>query len=463
MDLVADELNYETKISNHSTVNFRDLAPQDQTSVTLSNTGSTGPSEFIIAPVVFNPAKSRLEFTLTIGAPTAGAGSVNVIAGNLLRSISRLVCYDSGTNALLVDINHFDKYTDMMEYAIHKEDLKKKPFVKNYAGLKATLADARKVCLEERQRDNTLTDGENYLYGRASDGLGAVADGIIEIGDEEADSPLFFYEGGNNTATVIDVSIPLSAMKGTILAQNNNIYSPTNLVIQLYWNATNEYASSPVLANIATAVGVAVSSATITNLNLSLAVESNLAITSKVISKVMSEGISFNAPYPSIIKHTTANSTSHAFTSQLTRAYGNRILYLLTAKYGKTAFKLGERGLGDMSRYQTTLNSIPIKYPKGFDTTRSEHYTLGNLPYIQKSAIQSRTLYNQRFVHIDSFFGEKPLCEVDFNDVDGLDVSAQSSLFGWEATMGTAEQVDYYVVVMGHKVIAFTGMGATIQ
>jgi hypothetical protein len=463
MDLVADELNYETKISNHSTINFRDLAPQDQTSVVLSNTGSTGPSEFIIAPVVFNPAKTRLEFTLTVGAPTAGAGSVNVIAGNLLRSISRLVCYDSGTNALLVDINHFDKYTDMMEYAISKEELRKRPFVKNQLGLKATLADARKVSLEDRQRDNTMTLDESTLYGRASDGLGAEAGGVVEVGDAEIDAPCFLYEGGDNAQVVVDVSIPLSALKGTILAQNNNIYSPTNLVIQLYWNATNQFASSPVSANIGTAVGVAVSSATITNLNLSLAVESNLAITSKVISKVMSEGISFNAPYPSIIKHTTSNSESHAFTSQLTRAYGNRILCLITAKYGKTAFKIGERGLGDMSRYQTTLNSIPIKYPKGFDTTKSEHYTLGNLPYIQKSCIQSRTLYNQRFVHIDSFFGEKPLCDVDFNDVDGLDVSAQSSLFGWEATMATAEQVDYYIVVLGHKVISFTGMGATIQ
>lgn len=469
MEKVSDELDYSTKIANHSTVNYRDVAPQDSTDVVLSATGSTGPSEIILAPTVFNPAKSKLEFRLEI---TEGGtnGDRNVIAGNLLRTISRIVCYDSGTNALLVDINHFDKYTDMMEYAISKEELKKRPFLKSNV-LKTTQALSELETLEDRQRDNTLTAGGNRVFGRASNGTGAISNPPVSVGDEEIDSPLFLYEsaaeaGGGESKVVVDVSIPLSAFKGTILAQNNNVYSPTNLVIQIYWSATNNYGYETTDNSATVANSSAIVEAKIRSLNMCLAVESNLAITSKVISKVMAEGITFNTPYPSIIKHTTSSSESHAFTAQLTRAYGNRILFLMTAKYGKTSIRrIGERALGNVQRYQTTLNSIPIKFPKGYNCLKSEHYTLGNLPYIQKSAIQSRTLYNQRFVHIDSFFGEKPLCEIDLNDVDGLDVSTQSSLFGWEATLASnePEASDYYVVVMGHKVVTFTSMGATIQ
>ena len=458
MEKVSNELDYSTKVSNHSTINYRDVPPQNSQTVTLSPNGTVGPTEFILSSSVFNPSKTKLQFKLSIAA--SSNSTKNLLSANLLKTISRLVVYDSGTNALLVDINNFDKYSDMMEYSVSKEELKKKAFLKNKAP-PVNLASAILKTVEERQRDNTLTDDGNRLYGKTLDGTGLASNNLIPVGDEELDSPLFTYESATvSTGIVVDVSIPLSAFKGTILAQDNLIYSPTNIVIQIYWNATNQFACKPIA--VLTGVGTAVGTTTISQLNMSMAIESNLSITSKVISKVMGEGISFNTPYASVIKQ-SMSSRAHAFSLQITRAYGNRILFIMVAKFGQSPFQLGERAIGNVTRYQTTLNSIPIKYPKGFDCTRGEHYTLGNKAYIENSLIQSRTLYNQRFCHIDSFFGERSLCDIDYNDVDGLDVSSQSSVYGWDASLATESAADYHIIVMGHKVITFTSMGATIQ
>lgn len=470
MEKVSEELDYSQKVMNHSSTNYRDVSPQDQTTVNLSSSGAVGPSEFQIGGVVCNLAHSRLEFTLSLGA-TAVNELRNTVSANLLKTISRIVLYDSGTNALLCDINNFDRYADMMsDYAVCKEDLGKRPFLKTKVPPTTTVL-AQEETLEDIQRDNTLTATGNILYGRGAKGRDQTAPNTtVNVGDEEIDSPLFFYQGVVNSgavgsASIIDVSIPLSAFKGTPLAQDNLIYSPTNLVWQIYWNATDSYALATDATNDATN-SVSVLTPTISGLNLCLAVEANVSITSKIISKVMSEGITFNSPYASVIKHNVSTSAYHRFTTQLTRAYGNRILYIMVGKYGSGApKKLYERAIGDMSRYNTTLNSVPIKYPKGYDVKKSEHYVL-NREYFKGSTIQSRTLFNQRWVHLDSFFGERSLCtEVDFNDIDGLDVGSQSSLYGWEADFANAGGVasDYFIIVMGHKQLTYTSMGATIQ
>ena len=456
MEKISEELDYSVKINNHSTVAWRDTAPQGSTTVSLSATGSVGPSEFLISPVCLNLADSRLEFQLSIAATVS---NINVIDADLLSIISRISLYDSGTNALLVDINNFDKYNDMMKYAVKKDELKEKPYHSKITALTSVLSKLRTV--EDKQKSNILTT--NFIYGRATEGRGALVAGTVDVGGlEPYEGILFTLVSEANKLSVIDVSIPLKAFKGTILAQDNLIYNPTNLVLQIYWNATNNFGG--VSTDIATDLpSTALGTSSITGLNLVLSTEANLEITSRIISKVMSEGLQFNAPYPSVVKHNVTSATSHAFTIQLTRAYGNRLLFLMTAKYDKTAGHINNHALGTMKSYNTTLNSVPMKYPRGFNVLASDDYVLGNKQFIAKSIITNPDLYHQKWVHIDSFFGEKPLCHVDFNDIDGLDVSAQSSLFGWEAELGTAEAGDYYIIVMGHKVITFSSIGATIQ
>lgn len=456
-EIIDPSLDYSTKISNHSTINLRNVAPQGSQSIVLNNTGSVGPSEFIIPPQVFNPAKSRIEFTQHIETTAA---KYNIVDGNGRARLARITVYDSGTNSLIVDINNQDKVAECMVYAHPKETLKTKPYFKNQTPA-TTSANSRKKPVEGLMRSNTATAANNLLFGAGTAGTGA--DALVSVGDEEPFNGLR-HTHVNGTAgddLYIDFSIPLSEMKETFLATDSMLYSPTNLVVQLYWAPLNNYAvQSDAAAALTNPTGVA--SGTITNLNLVCAIESNPGIISDVIGKVMSGGITYNIPYTSVVKQSLASSRAHNFSLQLTRAYGQRLLFIATAKFSNTATQINNHALGNITRYQTTLNSMPLKIPQGYDIANGDEYVLGNKAYVEGSVIESDTLFRHKFVHFDSFFGEKPLHTVDFRAVDGLDLGAQSSLFGWEATLGANTAADYYVIICGQKSLTFSSIGATI-
>lgn len=466
--IVSSELDYTTKVSNHSTINYRNIACQGSTTVGLSSTGAVGPTEFIVGPMCMSLAKSRIEGTQRIALAPA---KHNIIDANWLSRIERLTAYDAGTNALLADINGQDIVAECLVYAHSKNELMSKPYYKT-KNPSSTLPTAQLKTLENIQRSNTATANDNLLFG----GIGAPA--VVSVGDEEPFDGLRHtyvsvagYAFDNNAPNVpavdnvfMDFSIPLSVFKGTVLAHDNMIYSPTNIVIQLYWAPLKNYV---VQSDSATALTTAtdITDSEITALNFVVAVEANTEIISNVISKVMGGGISFNCPYISVVKQSIASSTAHNFTLQLTRAYGSRLLFIATAKFdtaATTAKHLKNHSIGYITRYQTTLNSIPFKIPAGYDVLKGDEYILGNRDYVKGSCIDSDSLFKQKFVHIDSFFGEKPLHSLDFEAIDGLDLTAQASLYGWEATLSTATASVYYTIIVAQKSITLSSMGATI-
>ena len=114
MELISDELKFAPVVNNHSTTAFRKISPQGvSTQIALSASASVGPTEFIIPPSVFNPAKSRLNFQLELPDPGATV-NVNWVDANLLSTISRVVLYDSNTNAVWLDCSNFEKYAALV-------------------------------------------------------------------------------------------------------------------------------------------------------------------------------------------------------------------------------------------------------------------------------------------------------------------------------------------------------------
>jgi hypothetical protein len=87
---------------------------------------------------------------------------------------------------------------------------------------------------------------------------------------------------------------------------------------------------------------------------------------------------------------------------------------------------------------------------------------IGNSTYLEKSPTQSQNYYiNQDWIHIDSFFGEKPLSEVDQTMVDGIDVSTQSQTFGFQATTSSSAQ-NWITAIVGQKMLQLSSMGTMI-
>lgn len=448
--VISPELDLTEKFNTHSQLLFRQISPQGANSVTTSITSSVGPTEFIIPPSVFRFDKSRLNFTLQCGS-TAKANFIN---GNLCTSISRITLYDSATNALWCDISNVNLFSSLVTPAGTSFD---EFSTKSYAlttGSTAVLAQANTV--EDISKTNTSN--------------GSVNDNGLDT-DLTPFNPYFgrkqFYVTAVSTDTFLDVSIPLSAFKMSILASEKMMYSPSNLTLQVYWGANNNYTfkatavGSPVTGSESQTAPVA-----LTNISLSLATEQNLKISSSIINQVMNQGITLPFAYPTVTLQSISASTAHSYQLQATRAYGNTILAFITGAFqsGGDVNTNTVHIRGAIAQYNTFINSVPLKYSAGFNALASQDFYLGNREYLKKSVVQSLGEYvNAEWVHIDSFFGEKPLCEVDQHIGDGLEVASESKTWQIQASMSGSPAYRWCTVIVGQKVLVLTASGSQVM
>lgn len=449
MEKISDELNYSPVVSNHSTVIFRSVAPQGSASVTPLATASYGPSTFLIPPTVFNPAKSRLNFQLNVAA---GGTYYNYLQGNTLSIISRIVLYDGATNAVWCDLSNLDKYGNMISGAATPlSEFLTKSYASGQGGVVAT---ANKIPVADIEKSNVATANDTGAN--------------VDLGPENAYlGQRTFYIGGSNAVAALNVSIPFSAFKFTALATTKNIYCPSNLIMDVYWSPVQNFAFKADSLTDPTSNATACGTVSISGLQVQLATEGNLSIVSQTISKVMSGGgLSLPIGYPTVTKQVPGSTTAPSYQIQLVRGYGERILFIATSFFtniGSNNTAQVHSNNGDvLTRYNTFINNVALKYPNGFDTSLGQDWLFNNRQFHEKSAVQTFGEWkNGYYLHIDSFFGEKPLCEVDQHEVDGLDVSAQSSTWQIQATT-TGTPYDWYTVIVGQKTLSLSNMGSQI-
>lgn len=458
MEKFSDEITYTPTVSNHSSYVMRNIAPQGSNSLTLSAAGVVGPVEFILPPSCFNLAQSKIQFTLDVDGTVDLATYVNA---NLLTAINRIVLYSSATNAVLADVSSFNLFTSATLPASTKlEHYLTKPFLKDVG---TTADEARDRTIEEIQKSNaTAYDSPNNIdLGPYCPYLGRRQ---FIIGADTATA-------ANNDVT-IDVSIPLESIKHTILSLDKNLYFPENMILQVYFNPTNNFCLSATAATAPSSGAVAVAGATVSALNISLAQENNLAIVSQTIDRVMKgPGISLPFTYPNVVR-TSLATTSPSWQISLTKAYGQRILGILTSAFSQAAlygvnwhYRNSAEYTQFITNYNTFINSVAIKSQAGFDTKKSQDYT-ANKPYMAGSVIQSLGEYAlAEWFHFDSFVGEKPLYEIDKNqtDIDGIDVSNASSTWQFQGTAEDTTGITYLNVILGQKILNITSSGAMVM
>lgn len=449
-EIISPELDMSAKVHNHSTVIYRNISPQGSNSVTLASS-LVGPVEFVIAPSCFNGAKSRLNFQINL--TTAGT-KFNFINANTFCSIGRMTAYDSASGSILMDISNFEKYAQLIiPPATDIEDFLSKS---NAIAIPAGTAGASTPFAVE---DLTRVNGTTNLDSSGT----SVAAYNSYTGKRE------FYLSAAGVG-ILDVSLPLGAIKFAAPFVDKLAYSPSNIVLQVYFNSVDQFL---IVSNSATDPGAATQTSgagTIQNISLSLANEGNLAIVSQVIGKVMSGGVNLTVPYSTCIRQAVANTTSVSYQLSLSKAYGNRLLLLATGQFtpnqgGTTVASAyisrnNYHPRGDLTTYNTFLNGVAIKYPSGFDCSKSQDYTLANKEYLKRSVIQTAGEYLlSNWGHYDSWFGERPISEIDPTVVDGLDISSQNSTWSIQATLSTASTATFVNVLVGQKVMSLTSAG----
>lgn len=460
MEQISQELQYAPVVNNHSTVAFRKIAPQGvSTAIALSAAGSVGPTEFIIPPSVFNPAKSRLNFQVELPDPGATVNA-NWVDANALSHISRVVLYDSATNAVWLDCSNFEKYAAMVGPAgTAYDDFKTKPTSYTSTGaqiLPNASIFATPFGFEDIQKSNSLI---NVTH------LNTAAAGTS--GFNSFEGRRYLLVGADSEKSFYNVSLPLHAFKLTALALDKNLYNPANLVLQVYWNATDNFAWSSGSITNPTAATVSSIGATayINNVALQLANEQNLSIVSKITQQVMSSGISIPIAYPTTTRQQISTSTAHSYQLNLTKGYGQRILALITApfNYGETVNGRNSHIRGNLTTYNTFMNNIATKYQAGYDCRLGEDYFYGNREYLEKSVVQNNAEYIiAEWVHIDSYFGERPLHTVDQTVVDGYDVGMTASAWQIQANYSSTTPATWITAIIGQKVLTLSSQGSMV-
>jgi hypothetical protein len=453
---ISPELDYSPVVSNHSTTVYRSVAPQGSNSVTTSITSTVGPTEFVIPPSVMNLSKSRLNFTITV--PAQGANNIAHINANLLTAISRITLYDSATNALWCDISNVNQYASLLVPACTDfKDYSTKSFWTANPS-ETSLANARTKTVEDISKSN-LTVG-NF-------GGNGVAASDLALQNFYFSRRQYYNQATAATACYLDVSIPFSAFKMSVLSSDKQLYNPANVVLQIYWNALNNYASvGTAVTNPSTGAGSVDTAFTLSNISLTLANEGNLAIVSQVINKVMTSGISLPIAYPTVTRQSITNATAHSYQLSLTRGYGQRILAIVTAPFSATAGanNANVHIRGTLTTYNTFLNNVPILTPAGFDASLNQDFIIANREYLEGSVIQTNAEYALgEWLHIDGFFGAKPIKDVNQHEIDGLDVGTQSSTWQIQATTSAAADFNWVSLIVGQKVLTVSNMGSMVQ
>ena len=459
MSDIDSSLDYSTSEYTHSTLHFRNVAPQSTADVALSASSTSGPTSFIISSSVFNPHKSRLNFEVQL---PAAAGLYNYVQSNLLKVISRITIYDQNTSAILADINNCgNTYSILSPAATKFEEFvhKSQPLTPGTgANVGAAQSAARIIPYEDMGKVHAAT---NYLS--------AV--------DTAANNPYFQLRnvivGGSNAITVLQCSIPFSAFKLSFFDLNKMIYSPSNLQIDVYWAGFSTFAWAADSLTNTGSNAAAVASCTLTGsqMLLQLCTEGNVKLASQVIQKTMSSGISMPIGYVSSSKFVVGASTSQSWTLPLTAAYGRRILLTGFAPFNTTeTLQLSNNhsrngttaGTTVISSYNTYINSVPILAPGGFDVAaRGDDYIVANKQYLDGSVIQNVNDFTYNWAHFDNYAKTK-ICEIDPCQADGLDVVSQQANYQLQATT-TSTALNWYLAIVGQKMLSISSQGIMVN
>lgn len=465
-ETLSEELDYTSKVHNHSTVVYRSIVPQGASSIVLGTTsGVVGPVDLVLPPATFCPAKSRLTFDVNLGAAVSGGtGTTNKfrwVNANLGTMLNRVTLYDSATSAVICDVNNFEKWTSQIAPSTERlGSFLGKTVNQGATNLYPSLTEAT---AKANPLDNLV---RNNIIGTANYSGSTTA---TVVGTDYTGRRLFYISPDTtNDGTTVYLSVSLNfddLFRFTALSLNKNLYNPANMVLQLYFNFNDAFQfACPSATDATTKVSVGVG-ATVSNIKIQLAAEANLAIQAQTINMIMNQGVSIPVAYPTVTRQSFSTTTAPSYNLVLTAGYGKRILFLATSPFNNTALAI--QNSHDVTRssllnYQTTLNSVPIKTPAGFDCTKGEDWTCSNKMYLQDSPTQSLSYYLQDWIHFDAWTGESPMSHVDQTKVDGIDVSTQSQTYQFTATTSSAAQT-WVTSIVGQKILQLTKQGAMIS
>jgi len=454
------ELIHQTKELLTGKYELNKLTSREGSANVALTTAGGMESTFEIPTRPLNLARSVLRFTYT--PTTAGAGNYNRIYMDCL-SMIKTIELRSRSGQYLCNLQHVGNYTKV----IWKPEMKYEKFMalENHGDYN-TVDEKKTGCGAMLQKCNvgyidvgtrpqkaaitnagTLADLRNAVQtyigpppiaARRHDD-NAVADNtagefsLVDVPYEEAK----YFEGGadNDASPVIAVKLPLGMLFGTIFELDKTIGFNEILDMRIVWESTARTSFFGTDAkSISTGAAATVVGATVSNLNLFLAVETDPNVVLGVQQKIMGEGFPFKIEYPIAWKQ-ALNGEQQNYVIKMNRSQGERIRRIYTSVFNSTENKNtsfdndnrtdsaggGLQAGKKVKTYYTTLDGTRLQQ---FDvkTVDNEDYMILK-DKLKGSAILNSDVYHYNWFHVDTWDNNRPLCD---KDTDGYEVSGLS-------------------------------------
>lgn len=462
----SKDITYTEQYGSHSSPLFVKLNPiNNLQTANLSLTATYGPVEVLLPAKCINLARSKIQFDVSV--PAQAASTYAWMQANSLCLFDRITLTSQNTNQVLCDISNFSRYASMLSPILTTQTEIMNKSSPSLAGqISATsIATAQLLPLEDISRPNTDVnkDGINNEYGTP---YGACVRKTLR-------------STATATANFVSFSFDLSSIHASIFDIDKLIYaSGEQLLLSVYFSPVNRWAWGGTSATDPSAGAIAPTGTfSFSNLSLYLYSENNLDISSSLVNKVMSEGMSINFPY-SYTQRQAVASGSWSINQQLTRGFGSKLLFVATSIFNPTEINntaqdhsvqhlsTAAGGSYTVFSYNTFIDNIPIQTNNNISilsngVAGAEHY-LYNKAKIKNSAITSLTNYNVDFCHLD-VFTDVPLAGSDWSVIDGLSLDAMHQ---WgivsSSTAGAAVSNNVYIIFCCQKRLMFSPTGLQI-
>jgi len=412
--VTSNEINYEQKLFSHPTYKFSPQFPNTFGAAISLGTSQT-PVTINIPPEVFNLSQSYLNYTVSLPNLTA-----NYYIWRHLQCLAEIshMQFFTGSNQYIADVDNLQNYLDIV--------LKKELSLQEFMAIDETLNTLGTSNVEKIQKPAIRNSTMN-------------TNGVVAIAPTYPSS-LSYVEPGYFTSSAVggaavpnlvyNIQFPLKFIKNSVFSIDKDIYLAQTSYLKLYIGPINKVCyisgaqdfpsnNGPDATNKALYTGAA----TITNLQLMLAVENNQDLRTMIINKVATTGLTYMIPYIQSYKNNNNGGTQN-ISIALDQANGHSLLKVYHAPYNQqeqldtaydhcNATDVPLQGGGaqvnqKVQAYYTALNGNRIQDITINCTSSSGTPFLDYMSHrrmLRGSVIQNANIYQYNWFHCDDWTG----------------------------------------------------------
>jgi len=443
-ETVSPTLNYGVKGATHSSYRPNRVYPQTGGGVAVALSSSVSESQFELPVKVLNMSKTTLDFTVYVPATASKCTAIHTAGCPFIDSISLL----SREGLEICRINNLPRYLRSVLPVVTKLE-KFLTYGQSNGALTAILADVKDKG-PSFNRSNAHVDGATDTG--ADLGVNSRRISTIQTANATAyvnadinfTEPQYVKESADNGAQYCNYSIPLALLAPhTILSVDRNMYfGGQQVILRIQWSPLSHIGFVYTDSGLPLSDTVIAAAATITNLQLMVAVEQNPINVNSLVGTMAQAPATFSIPFVNTYVYAPGASTSTSHQQKYNRSHGKKLLNIYSAVYNASSnpiFYLDSSNInytnttgdginmGKINSYNPTLNSSNLN-EYVINELKAEGYELMK-PLLEGSVVQSRSMYDYNRVYISSWRRGRS-CEwidLDGREDDGLDLNTEAN------------------------------------